>query len=285
MSKIHVRVQTIEDKIEEYVEAHGVDIYVNYDDKLTEKQINLLLEGKVDEAKSDVEELANSNSYEGEFDSFWEECRKVTGASQDDIDDWLSGDGFYPYYSLDDHGFRQLLRNTNIKIEAVLWDVNFNLNNWAYGYPVSYTDIKDTLKLFGVNPLEFKNNVRGGSMTAGEGKLKGYFPNMPDRVPNIKLENLFDGMCSLYDGVVVFCLGDLENISEVLSNKSKNVVFKKGTNSVIYEFAGGAGITDFPLIGDVVIPRNKIEFRVTGKYGIDECYGFVHSYWKEGAIS
>lgn len=282
--KIHVKVKTIEDKIEQYVDNHQLDIYVDRDDGLTEEQVEMLLKGDKDGAMFDIEEWANNNPWDGEFDSYWEQCRKETGASQDDIDDWLDGDGHYPYYSLGDYEWKQFLRNTNVKIEAVLWDANFNVNNWAYGYPVSYSDVKDTLKLLGINPKDFKENVRGGSMTAGDGKLKGYFPDMPSRVPKIALKDLFDGMCSLYDGAVVFCLGDLENVSEALLDDPKNITFKKGTNVVIYEFAGGAGISDFPLIEDLTVPRKQVSFQVSGKYGIQDCYGFVSSYWEEGSI-
>jgi hypothetical protein len=276
----------MEDKMIDYVSEHGIEIYIDYNDSLTDEQVELLLQGKKDEAIMDIEDWANQNSFDGEFDSYWEEMCSELGCNMDDVSDWLqSVEGMYPSYYLDEHGWRQLLRNTSVYVEAVMWDVNFNMNNWAYGYPVTYSDVKETLKLFGINPKEFHDKVRGGSMTSGEGKLKGWFPDMPERVPKIDIKDLWDGMCSLYDGVVVFCLGDLENIAEVLAGESKTVTFQKGTNVVIYEFAGGAGITDFPLIEDLTVPRKAVDFRVSGKYGIQDCYGFTHSYWNEGAIS
>jgi hypothetical protein len=283
--EVHVRVQSIEDKIADYVENNPIEVYVDYRDELSDKQIELILAGKVDEARNDVEEKCNMYDDSVDADYYWDEVAEKVGCDRKDVDAWrISVDGFWPSYNLDDHGWRQLLHNTNVKVEAVLWDVAFNMNNWAYGYPVSYSDVKDTLKLFGINPLDFKKNVSGGSMTAGEGKLKGYFPDMPDRVPKIELKELFDNMCALYDGVVVFCLGDLENIAEVLSSDSKNITFKKETNAVIHEFSGGAGITEVSLTEDLVIPRKNIDFRVSGKYGVQDCYGFIGSYWKQGVI-
>ncbi len=286
MSKVHVRVATIEEKMYQYVEDHPVEIYIDYNDELSEEQVTMLLEGRKDDCLMDIEDWANNTTYEGQYEEYWEEMGVELNITKEDVEDWLStGDGIYPSYYLDDHGWRQLLRNTNAKIEGVMWDTNFNMNNWAYGYPVTYSDVKDTLKLFGINPKDFHDNVKGGSMTSGEGKLKGWFPDMPDRVPKIKLNDIFDGMCSLYDGVVVFALGDLENVAEVLGDDPKNITIRKGTNVVIYEFAGGAGITDFPLIEDIVIPRKQIDFRTSGKYGLQDCYGFTNSYWQEGSIS
>lgn len=286
MSKVHVRVQAIEDKMLSYVENHGIEIYIDYNDQLTKEQVEMILAGRKDDAMLDVEEWYNMNSgsYDGEFDSYWDDMCEELRCTREDVDAWLSEDGMYPSYYLDDHSWRQLLRNTQVYVEAIVWDAEFNFNNWAYGGPVTYSDVKETLKLFGINPKDFRDQVQGGSMTAGSGKLTGWFPDMPDRVPKVNIKDIWSGMISLYDGVVVFCLGDLENIAEILADKKENIRFTKGTKVVIYEFGGGAGITDFPLTGDVTIPRKKVEFRVSGKYGIQDCYGFVHSYWGEGAI-
>lgn len=283
MATVHVRVQTIEDKIARYVEDHPNEIYVDYRDELSTEQVEEILKGNAWEVRDEITMSWNEGV---DLDYYWQECAEEVGCSREDIDDWLSSDkGFWPSDSMDDYEWRKLLRNTSVNIEAVIWDAEFNFNNWAYGGPVTYSDVKETLKLFGINPKEFHDQVKGGSMTAGDGKLKGWFPDMPDRTPKIKVQDIWDGMCSLYDGVVVFCLGDLENVADILAEESKEVTFCKGTNVVIYEFGGGAGITDFPLIEDLTIPRKNVDFRVSGKYGVQDCYGFTNSYWNEGAIS
>lgn len=287
MSKVHVRVQTIEDKLAEYVENNSIDIYVDYRDELSDKQIEAILEGKAEDVRNDIE-MEYDPWGEGE-EYYWQEACEALGCTQDDVDDWLANDGFHPQYTLDDHGWRQLLRNTSAKVTGIVWDAEFNFNNWAYGGPLNYQDVKETLKILGINPFEFKKEglSRGsGSATSGQGQFKGYFPDMPKRVPKIDPKELWDNLCTLYDGVMTFCLGDLENIAEVLSSESDTITFKKGTNVVFYEFGGGAGITEVQLTDDVTIKRKQVEFRNDSdfRYGVQACYGFVNSYWTEGSI-
>lgn len=284
MKKVHVRVKTIEDKIAEYVENNPVDIYVDYRDELSEEQVELILDGKPEEARDDVVEQAYG--WDDDLSYYWEQCRDETGASQDDIDDWLASDeGFYPGYYLTDYDWKKLLSNTEVYIDGIIWDAEFNFNNWAYGGPVNYSDVKDTLKLLGINPYEFKKLKTGSSLSGGD-KLKGYFPDMPNRVPVINPSDLWDNLITLYDGVLTFCFGNLEELAEVCASDSKNITIKKGTNIVIYEFGGGAGVTETQLIADLTIPRKMIEFKNDKdyRYGIQECYGFVNSFWKEGSV-
>lgn len=286
MSTIHVRVQTIEDKIESYIENNGVEIYVDYNDGLSEDQITMLLEKGRDEVICDVEEWANSNSFSDEFESYWEQLRDEVGCTQDDIDDYLNNGGVWPSYYLDEHSWKQLLRNTSAYITCTMWDVNWNFNDWAYGGTLEYNDVKEALKILGVNPKEFRDHAAKGAYA-----VKGYFPNMPKREAKVDYKDLLDNMCVLYDGVMNFCLGDLENIAEVLSTDSEYITFKKGTNVVMYDFGGGAGITEVELTGDVTVKRKDVEFRnddaiksYYGKSGIQECYGFDHNYWTSGSI-
>lgn len=284
--KVHVRVKHIEDKMQEYVENNPEEIYIDYRDELSSKQIDEILAGKADEVRDQIEEDYSMNSSGEEFASYWERMCGELDCTMEDVSDWLEGDGAYPWFALDDHGWKQLIRNTKVCITGTIWDAEWNFNNWAYGGPVNYSDVKNSLKVLGINPLEFKNLMSGGSNTSGDGKLKGWFPDMPDREAKVNIKDLWDNMIVLYDGVLNFCLGDLENIAEVLKGDSKNITFKAGTNVVMYNFGNGAGITEVKLTGDVTIPRKMVEFRndSSNKYGIQECYGFVHSYWEEGGI-
>lgn len=289
MSKVHIRVQTIEDKLYEYQESHPVEIYVDYRNGLSDEQVDQLLKGEIDEVRWGIEEYAMLNTYPGELDSYDEDMAQEVGCTQEDIDGWRSEEGVWPGYYLDDHGWRQLLRNTNAKITGIVWDAEFNFNNWAYGGPLNYQDVKETLKILGINPYEFKKEglSRGsGSTTSGNGKFKGYFPDMPNREPAIDPKELWNNLCTLYDGVMTFCLGDLENIAEVLSSESDKITFKKGTNVVFYEFGGGAGITEVQLTKDVTLKRKQVEFRndASFRYGVQACYGFTNDYWAEGEI-
>lgn len=283
MVKIHVRVKTIEDKIFEYVDSHQEDIYINYNDKLSTDQVRLILDGEAEDVRDNIE----IDYTEGiDLTTYWKTMCEELGCTMDDVDDWLAADGYLPYHNLSDHEWKQLLRNTNVYITATLWDADWNFNNWAYGGPVTYSDVKESLKVLGINPLEFKKLMTGGSMTSGTGKLRGYFPDMPNRIAKVDVKELWENMSVLYDGVLNFCLGDLENIAEVLKDNPKNITFKKGTNVVMYNFNNGAGITELPLTGDVTVPRSKIEFRIDSdnRMGIQACYGFVHKYWEEGSI-
>lgn len=283
MSTVHVRVKTMEDKITEYVENHSEEIYVDYRDELSSEQVDKILEGKADEVRWEIEEQAYQ--WDNDLSYYWEQCREATGATQEDIEDWLSDGGFYPSYDLTDHDWKRLLSNTTVKVVGVVWDAEYNFYDWAYGGVVNYSDVKESLKILGVNPYEYRELKTGGSMSGGD-QLKGWFPNMPDREAKIDTKELWENMCVLYNGVMHFCIGDLESLVDVTSSDSKNIVFKKGTNVVFYDRGNGAGITDVQLTGDVIIPRKKVEFinETNNSYGVQACYGFTNSYWESGEV-
>ena len=73
---------------------------------------------------------------------------------------------------------------------------------------------------------------------------------------------------------------------DVMASDSKEVVIRKGTNLVMYEYGGGAGITEVELKEDLVVKRKDIEFRNDKdfRYGVQACYGFTQSYWNEGSV-
>lgn len=271
-------------KFAEYVENHHVDIYVDYRDELSREQIDNILEGKADDVRNDIE--YDYIFYMDRDEYYWTEMAEKLEVELEDIHEWLNDDGFWPSAALTDYDWRRLLSNSNVCITATMWDVDFNFNCWAYGQPLEYKDVKEALRILGINPAEFKALSTGGSMTSGDGKFKGYFPNMPNRVPAVDIKEIYSGMCSLYDGVMNFCLGDLEEVAEVVSGDSKYITFKAGTNVVMYNYINGAGITEFPLTADVTVRRKDVEFGNDGtsQYGIQECYGFVSSYWKEGGV-
>src|ERR1700751_4976586 len=98
---VHVRVQTIEDKMAEFVENNPIDIYIDYNDELSKEQVNAILEGKADDVRADIEMEYQYDDYS----YYWKEMCENIGCSMDDVEDWLSSvDGFCPSYNLDDHG-------------------------------------------------------------------------------------------------------------------------------------------------------------------------------------
>lgn len=282
MVKIHVRVKSIEDLIAKYVEDHPVEIYIDYRDELSDKQVDEILAGRSDGVRESIE----MDYFDDDYTYYWKEACEELDCSMDDITDWLmSDDGFYPCHELTDRDWNTLLRNTSVCITATVWDAEWNFNNWSCGGPVNYTDVKVALKIMGVNPAEFRRLKTGGSMAGGD-SLKGWFPEMPERVPKVKVEDLWSDLICLYDGVMNFCLGDLESVVDVLSSNSKNIIIGKDTRVVMYDFCNGAGITTTYLTDDIVIPRKMVQFRndKNNKFGIQACYGFVHSFWEEGSV-
>ena len=93
-------------------------------------------------------------------------------------------------------------------------------------------------------------------------------------------------MIVLYDGVMTFCFGDLSEVMEVIASDSKEVVIRKGTNIVMYEYGGGAGITEVELKEDLTVRRKDIEFKNDSdySYGVQACYGFTQGYWNDGGV-
>jgi hypothetical protein len=272
------------EKMADYVERHPYEIYVDYNDELSKEQVTQILDGKSIEVRWEIEDA--DSMYENDYSYYWETMCGELGCTMEDVEKWLSeDDGFYPSHEMSEHEWKKLLDNTSVCITATVWDAEWNFGNWAYNGPVNYADVKETLKILGINPLEFKQIKVGGSMSGGD-QLRGWFPDMPNREPKVDPKELWNNMIVLYDGVLNFCLGDLSNIAEALEDDPKYLTFTKGTNIVMYDFGNGAGITETQLTGDVKIPRKMVEFRndADNQYGIQECYGFVHSYWKEGCV-
>lgn len=274
-------------KFHEYVENTPNEVYIDYNDEFSPEQVTQILEGKLFEVCWDIEDM--SLQYMTPEDYYWEEMSEKLEADIEDIKDWLgSDDGIWPRQDLSDTDIKRLANNTSVEITATIWDAEFNFYNWAYGGPVNYSDVKESLRTLGINPLEFKKAFDDSSVSlGGSHRLRGYFPDMPNRKPAVDVNELRDNMIVLYNGVLNFCLGDLSEVIDVIYSESKNITFKAGTNVVMYDFGGGAGITEVQLKEDVTIPRKKVTFRNDSEnnYGIQSCYGFVHGYWKEGGVT
>lgn len=272
------------EKISSYIENNGIEIYIDYRDELSDEQVNKILEGKADDVRMEIEEYC---WHDGVPEYYWDDLCEEVGITKEQLELWQESDeSFSPFWYLDDHGWNQLVRNTTVNIVGIMWQAEWNFNNWAYSGPVHYSDVKESLKVLGVNPKEFHDMLRGGSMTSGPGRLHGWFPDMPNRKPAVNVEDLYNNMCVLYDGVLHFCFGDLAEIMEVVSGDSKELIVKKGTNVVMYDRGNGAGITEVELTEDVTIRRKDVEFRndTNNNYGVQACYGFTQSYWNEGSV-
>ena len=273
-------------KFSEYVENNSNEIFVDYNDSLSSEQVTQILEGKAEDVRFDIED--NAANCMDRDDYYWTKMREDLGVERWEIEEWLSSEeGFWPSTVLDDYEWKKLLSNTSVEITATVWDAEWNFYNWAYGGPVNYSDVKESLRILGINPLDFKKAFDDSSVSlGGSHRLRGYFPDMPNRKPAVDVNELHGNMIVLYDGVLNFCLGDLAQVAEVASGETKNITFKAGTNVVMYDFGSGAGITEVQLKEDVTIPRKKVEFKNNNesRYRIQSCYGFVHSYWKEGSV-
>lgn len=268
-------------KFTEYVENHSNEIYIDYRDELTKEQISKVLEGRADEVRFEIEEFCNAQMDRDDY--YWQEMAEALEVERWQIEEWLSEDGFWPWSELTDYDWSKLLRNTPAMISATVWEATWDFYNWAYGGPVFYSDVKESLKILGINPLDFRNKDHGWSLS-GDNKLKGWFPDMPNRVPVVDLADTVPQ--ALYNGVMNFCLGNLEDLLEVLNSKSKEITFKAGTNVVMYDYGNGAGIAEFELKKDLTIQRKKVEFRNDDavRWGIEECYGFGQEYWNAGSV-
>lgn len=270
--------------MQEYVDNNPIEIYIDYNDELSDSQVDAILEGRADEVRSEIE--FNAQGWE-DFSYYWDEMKEALNLTDDQMSMWLdSEECVYPWHTLDDHDWDKLLSNTTVNISGIMWECEWNFYNWAYAGPVNYSDVKESLKVLGINPKDFHDKLRGGSMTSGEGKLRGWFPDMPQRKAAVDIDDLYDNMCSLYNGVLHFCFGNLADIVDVMSSDSKELIVKKGTNVVMYDRGNGAGITEVELQEDVVIRRKDIEFYndTTSTYGVQACYGFMQSYWNQGSI-
>lgn len=268
--------------ISSYIENKGIEIYIDYRDELSNEQVEQILEGKADDVRAEIEEYS-FNEEVPEY--YWDELCEEVGITKEQLELWQESDeSFWPSWYLDDHGWNQLIRNTNVNVVGIMWDCNWDFYDWAYGGPLVYSDVKDTLRVLGVNPKDLLTRIHKGEVY----KAKGWFPDIPSRDPVVEVDKLIDDMIVLYNGVMHFCFGDLSEVMEVANSDTKEVVIRKGTNIVMYDRSNGAGIVELPLIKDLIIKRKDIDFRNdsdrSNGYGVQACYGFTQSYWNEGSI-
>lgn len=266
------------DKFAEYVENTPYEIYIDYRDELSQEQVTEILAGN----KLDViDEIEDSYFSQMEFDDiYWKEMAENLDVGVSEVEEWLQNDGYYPTHTLDDYDFSRLMRGTRTEIAAIATNAEYNFESWAYGNPVNYSDVRYTLKVLGINPLEFKNKFE----TQGH-RFKGWFPDLKNRVAKVCIDDLEPQ--GLFNGTLVFCLGNLENVVDVLDQNKKKVTFKAGTNIVIYDYLNGAGITETELLEDVEMERRDITFRNDNDstYGIESCYGFGNNFWAKGEMA
>lgn len=264
--------------IRQYIENNPEEIYIDYNSELSKEQVQKILDGKKDDVWADIEDFAYSCSECDDY--YWDAMQSKLSLTAEELEAWKKSDDFQePSQTLTEDGWNRLLDYTPTHITGTVWGAEWNFDNWAFSGPLDYSDVKNTLRILGINPKEFFDKIRD------ERTITGWFPDIKDRVPAVDIDKLC-AINSLYDGVMNFMFGDLKEVSAVLSSSSEHVVIGKGTHVVMYNSAVGAGIVDLPLTRDVTLRRKDIDIRDdrSSLYGVEECYGFGHQEWKKGSI-
>ena len=126
-------------KFQQYVDTVSDEIYIDYRDELSSEQVTKILEGKSDEVYWDI---CDSYSMDADYSYYFETMAEKLEVTKEEIDEWLAEDGCYPSSHISEYDWKKLLSNTSVEITATVWDAEWNFNNWAYGGPVNYSDVK-----------------------------------------------------------------------------------------------------------------------------------------------
>lgn len=264
-----------------------VDYYLGYWDKLTPKEINLLLAGEADaffgelwerfsEAINDTEldhTLEVVKDFDDELRVAW---RRYWGSEKGYAPVeavWAARDrGWYPTVNVE---YNRLIRNTSAFVALILEP---DYQSFYYGGDC-YDYLEGILELLQVNPASLNEHYN----------FDEPLPDIPERDnPSVDPHDFIE--CCLntpHSGVWAIMTGqrNLPELAEVAKSMKEGVVVKKGARIIPHDYFRGASGLNFRLTRDLFIPgemlhslRNDGDYR----YGIQACCGMVNDAWEAG---
>lgn len=213
---------------------------------LTEEQVDRILQDEELEVYHEIKTQKYEDIEEG--DSYWADVASRLGISEERVREWFHTEGFPPNVTINPDQWAESLKNYNGLYNAVLPDCMFNLANWSIGLPVNYYYIKETIKLLGINPMEFRKHF-------SKRQFMGHFPDIP-REPVVDIEDIYNA--NFTNGVVCLCLENLNEIAEALS--CHEMIFKAGTILTIYDYNTGKLSVKTRLRDDITVRKKAVRF-------------------------
>ena len=171
-----------------------------------------------------------------------------------------------------DSDWKRVLEAESSLYTAVLLDCPLDLTNWNVGLPVNYAHISTTLRILGINPMEFRKKFK-------DKPFLGYFPD-EERLPSIDLKD-YSG--EFINGIVCACVTDLAEIEDAL--KGNQMVFKAGTVIAVYDYNTGKLSCKMPLLRDIKVRRKGVRFIEDGEMENELSYRVDIQEWSQGRVT
>ena len=213
--------------------------------QLGEEQIDLILDGKIDEVSDSL--------WERNIDYIWEVEQCLVAEAAEDFD--VDADELEATMGIN-MDLAKLARNTNGYLGL---ELNIeHVQPWE-----DYMDVIGELEQLGINPRDVDED----------------WPDIPGRDPLITIKSLRElWINNFYMGGYVVLL-DCGEVLEALIEGKKLSVLEKGANLTIYNFWNGSGSMIIPTIRELEIDPRRIYNDGATHYGIQRCYGVINSEW------
>ena len=277
------------------------EIYWDYNDELSDEQINKILNGKKDDVQEEIWENNIDYGTDNEFNIIKEALSSLNIELDNDVEIWDLRDWYSDYVPGLDINLSSLMRNITPSLRIIMF-TNYDclpshyMHDYGNGY--TYDDyLKDIIDLFNLNPALVKKE-----MLAHNWDVKGSWPNKKNRNGKeyvkysdfiIELENNLG--CSLIN---FFGTTDLDDF---LNNQNiKEITITKGSYAGLLDHSQGGGsvwemkiLRDLTIKLDVPYTKDKCKYNtfelVTDEdngygYGANEIAGVSSDFWKAGGF-
>jgi hypothetical protein len=261
------------------------EIYVDYSDSLTEKQLEVISksENKMEQFFEELEEYSMySADYaedeimkeierhwdedeHGEFDEYAEIAREFVRENVDFN---------FPY----DHYLKQDVK-VNLMLDTGDANYDYTLNNF-YSYNASQDE-----EISSESSIIWLVQQQGYTKE----QLTEFLKNDDDHESKF-LKSITQELCNVsthMNALTFFVKMTLKDFIDLHDDPYENLVLSKGSNCGLYDPWNGAGSTlEITLDKDVVIPSKFIKAHVDGcrGYGVDSIYGMSGSFWKDTIV-
>lgn len=253
------------EEIQKYLDDHPVELFWDCRDGLSKEQVTLLLEGKVVEVQDGIWEDNIDYICDLEWDAIkWAAYHVWPGLDSSlDIDGLVSKLREYVNVTID-MDLERLVRNTSAYI-CVELPVEHD------SYWRDYSDVRDELEFFGINPAE----------------LREFFPDVrwyacqTRKNPILKTRDLVEAWVNCrYSGSWHAMLDAGEVLELAMKDKLHGKLrLKKGANIIIHDYWNGASSMNEPLLADIEVEAKEIYHDGASRYGIQSCCAFIDESW------
>lgn len=264
----------------------ATDLYWDYDDELSVKQINtiLVLPKGVNAVEYEITTNSEENIHETERDHIVGILKQFRSQIQQELEDDSFGSSNYDWDTLiNEYNLLEFSPGVNTNVDGLISNTRqlrvviqlgiFQEHGWRWRKYIEYNDIKDLLRLLNINPRDIHKS----------------FPYHPRRkgCPIIKPKDLIElwDNAPEYGGRYAIPISlKLKEYIENIDHYHTGITIQKGSQIWLHNYANGSGSISVPLQKNLKIMKEQVSYtlgddRETTGYGFDEVYGLCGDAW------